>query len=76
MVYVLETLLVVKLLFLLCSGDDGVFPFCNEAGRYGCSVDRFSVARCNLATPAPSAIDPQFQVCLPCLKTQHSQLTL
>ena len=45
-----------------CSGANGVFPFCNEAGRLGCTVDRLSVAQCNLVTPTPSVIDPQFQV--------------
>lgn len=57
------------------SGVIGVFPFCNEADRLGCTVDRLSIARCNLVTPAPSAIDLQFQVWLPCLKTHYSQLT-
>ena len=35
-----------------CSGANGVFPFCNEAGHLGCTVDRLSVAQCNLVTPA------------------------
>ena len=55
-------LMVIKLFTLICSGVNGVLPFCDEAGRLGCTVDRLSVARCNLVTPAPSTIDPQFQV--------------
>lgn len=44
------------------SGVNGLFPLCNEIGRFGCTADRLSVAQCNLITPTPTSIDPDFQV--------------
>ena len=58
----MNTLFLVREKHDLCSGVNGVFPFCDEIGRLGCTVDRLSVAQCNRRTPAASSIDSQFQV--------------
>ena len=47
---------------VMLSGNNGVFPFCDERGRIGCTVDRLSVGQCNRITPTSSAIASQFQV--------------